>query len=216
MTNAPVERFPALDALEDVLHAFVLRVPGLDGCADREVALQRLDGFHEVARQSFGTRQVRCGEQVHGNAVAAVTVDSAGKSAQVDALITRDPEVLLEVRVADCCAVYLVDSRRPAIGLVHSGKRGTELNIVRAAVQKMGTEFGTDPADLVAQLSPCIRPPQYEVDFAAEIVQSLRRSGVTRVFDSDENTAGNPEKYYSYRMEKGRTGRMLALLALKH
>jgi copper oxidase (laccase) domain-containing protein len=79
----------------------------------------------------------------------------------------------------------------------------------------MGTEFGTDPADLVAQLSPCIRPPQYEVDFAAEIVQSLRRSGVTQVFDSGENTAENPEKYYSYRMEKGRTGRMLALLALK-
>ena len=79
----------------------------------------------------------------------------------------------------------------------------------------MGSEFGTDPADLVAQLGPCIRPPQYEVDFAAEIVQSLRRSGVTQVFDSGENTAENPEKYYSYRMEKGRTGRMLALLALK-
>jgi copper oxidase (laccase) domain-containing protein len=158
---------------------------------------------------------MRCGEQVHGKAVAAVTVDSAAKSAQVDALITRDPEVLLEIRVADCCAVYLVDSRQPAIGLVHSGKRGTELNIVRAAVQKMGTEFGTDPADLVAQLGPCIRPPQYEVDFAAEIVQSLRRAGVTQVFDSGENTAEHPEKYYSYRMEKGRTGRMLALLALK-
>jgi polyphenol oxidase len=215
MTNAPVERFPALDALEDVLHAFVLRVPGLDVCADREVALRRLDAFHEVARRSFGRRQMRCGEQVHGKAVAAVTVDSAAKSAQVDALITRDPEVLLEIRVADCCAVYLVDSRQPAIGLVHSGKRGTELNIVRAAVQKMGTEFGTDPADLVAQLGPCIRPPQYEVDFAAEIVQSLRRAGVTQVFDSGENTAEHPEKYYSYRMEKGRTGRMLALLALK-
>jgi polyphenol oxidase len=215
MINAPVERFPALDALEDVLHAFVLRMPGLDVRADREIALRRLDAFHEVARRSFGTRQMRCGEQVHGNAVAAVTVDSAPKSAQVDALITRDPEVLLEIRVADCCAVYLVDSRRPAIGLVHSGKKGTELDIVHAAVQKMGTEFGTAPADLVAQLSPCIRPPQYEIDFAAEIVQSLRRSGVTQVFDSGENTAANPEKYYSYRMEKGRTGRMLALLALK-
>jgi copper oxidase (laccase) domain-containing protein len=215
MINAPVERFPALDAREGVLHAFVLRVPGLDVRADREIALRRLDAFHEIARRSFGARQVRRGEQVHSNAVAAVTVDSAAKSAQVDALITRDPEVLLEIRVADCCAVYLVDARQPAIGLVHSGKRGTELNIVRAAVQKMGTEFGTDPADLVAQLGPCIRPPQYEVDFAAEIVQSLRRAGVTQVFDSGENTAEHPEKYYSYRMEKGRTGRMLALLALK-
>ncbi len=70
------------------------------------------------------------------------------------------------------------------------------------------------PADLVAQLSPCIRPPFYEVDFAAEIIQSLKRSGVSRIFDSGENTAANLEKYYSYRMEKGQTGRMLALLGI--
>jgi polyphenol oxidase len=215
MTNPPVERFPALEVLEDVLHGFVLRVPGLDVRADREIALRRLDAFHEIARRSFGTRQVRLAQQVHGNSVAVVTVDSAVKSAHADALITRDPEVLLGIHVADCCAVFLVDSQQGAIGLVHSGRKGTELNIVGAAVQKMRMEFGTDPACLVAQLSPCIRPPHYEVDFAAEIVQSLKRSGVRRVFDSGENTAADLERYYSYRMEKGRTGRMLALLARK-
>ena len=40
-------------------------------------------------------------------------------------------------------------------------------------------------------------------------------SGVSRVFDSGENTGADLERYYSYRMEKGQTGRMLALLALK-
>jgi polyphenol oxidase len=215
MINPPVERFPALDALENVLHSFVLRVPGLDVRMDRDVALRRLDAFHEIARRSFGTRQVRFAEQVHGNSVAVVTIDSAAKSPQVDALITRDPRVLLGIHVADCCAVFLVDPQLRAIGLVHSGKTGTELNIVGAAVQKMATEFGTDPAGLVAQLSPCVRPPHYEVDFAADIVQHLKRSGVSRVFDSGENTAADLERYYSYRMEKGRTGRMLALLALE-
>jgi copper oxidase (laccase) domain-containing protein len=78
----------------------------------------------------------------------------------------------------------------------------------------MAMEYGTEPADLVAQLSPCIRPPFYEVDFAANIVQSLKRSGVRQVFDSGENTAADLERYYSYRMEKGRTGRMLALLGI--
>jgi copper oxidase (laccase) domain-containing protein len=212
--NPPVERFPALDALEDVLHGFVLRVPGLDVRADREIALRRLDVFHEIARQSFGTRELRLAEQVHGNSVTHVTVDSARKSAQVDALITRDPGVLLGIHVADCCAVFLVDPLRCAIGLVHSGKKGTELNIVAAAVQKMAMDFGTKPADLVAQLSPCIRPPHYDINFAADIVQNLKRSGVNRVFDSGENTGADLERYYSYRVEKGQTGRMLALLAI--
>jgi polyphenol oxidase len=215
MTNPPVEHFPALDSLEDVLHAFVLRVPGLDVRTDREVALQRLDAFHEIARRSFGSRQFRIAEQVHGNSAAVVTVESAPKSARVDALLTRDPDVVLGIYVADCCAVYLVDPKKRAIGLIHSGKKGTALNIVGAAVQKMTTEFGANPADLVAQLSPCIRPPHYEVDFAGEIVRNLTRSGVGSVFDSGENTAMDPKKFYSYRMEKGRTGRMLALLALK-
>jgi copper oxidase (laccase) domain-containing protein len=212
-----VERFPALDELEDVQHGFVLRVPGLDVRANREMALQRLEEYHQLARRSFGTRHFCLAEQVHGNSVAAVTADSAPKSRRVDALITRDPQVLLGIYVADCCAVFLVDSRRSAIGLVHSGKKGTGMNIVGAAIQKMAMEYGTVPADLVAQLSACIRPPFYEVDFAANIVQSLKRSGVRQIFDSGENTAANLERYYSYRMEKGQTGRMLALLGIgKH
>jgi polyphenol oxidase len=210
----PVERFPALDAMEGVQHGFVLRVPGLDVRENREMALRRLEEYHQSARWSFGTRQFCLAEQVHGNSVAAVTASSPLKSPLVDALITRDPQVLLGIYVADCCALFLIDSPRSAIGLVHSGKKGTELNIVGTVIQKMAIEFGTVPADLVAQLSPCIRPPFYEVDFAADIVQSLKRSGVRQIFDSGENTAADLERYYSYRMEKGRTGRMLALLGL--
>ena len=145
MINPPVERFPALDALEDVLHAFVFRVPGLDVRADREIALRRLDAFHELARRSFGTRQVRLAEQIHGNAVAVVTVDSAAKSAQVDALITRDPEVLLGIYVADCCAVFLVDPRQSAIGLVHSGKERDRIEYCRGRGAKDGNGVWNRP-----------------------------------------------------------------------
>jgi polyphenol oxidase len=215
MTDAPVERFPALDSLETVLHGFVLRIAGLDVRTDRQAALARLEAFHEQARRGFGARVSRLAQQVHGNSVAIVTVDSPPITAQVDALVTRDPQVLLGIHVADCCAVFLVDPRQHVIGLAHSGRKGTELNVVGATVRKMGAEFGTDPAELVAQLSPCIRPPLYEVDFASQIVRDLRRSGVNQIFDSGENTATDLKKFYSYRMEKGRTGRMLALLALK-
>jgi len=65
------------------------------------------------------------------------------------------------------------------------------------------------------QLSPCIRPPHYEVDFAAEIVRQCRASGVKTIHDSGVCTACDLKRYYSYRAEKGKTGRMLALLGLE-
>jgi polyphenol oxidase len=210
-----IERFPALAALEFILHGFTLRVAGLDVRTDRQTALQRLDSFHDVARKEFAPRRERLGEQVHGNGVAVVSRGSPFKSAGVDAIVTSDPNVYLGIYVADCCAVYLVDCRRKALGLAHAGRKGTALNIVGETLRRMSQEFGTDPGDVTAQLSPCIRPPHYEVDFAAEIAKQLEQRGVCRVFDSGENTGSDLNKFYSYRMEKGRTGRMLALLALK-
>jgi copper oxidase (laccase) domain-containing protein len=78
----------------------------------------------------------------------------------------------------------------------------------------MAAEFGSRPSDLIVQLSPCIRPPHYEIDFAAEIIRQCREAGVGGVNDYGTCTACDLERYYSYRAEKGRTGRMLAFLAL--
>jgi copper oxidase (laccase) domain-containing protein len=52
------------------------------------------------------------------------------------------------------------------------------------------------------------------VDFAREIVRQARAPGVEQVLDAGRCTACDLQRYYSYRAEKGRTGRMLALLAL--
>jgi copper oxidase (laccase) domain-containing protein len=97
---------------------------------------------------------------------------------------------------------------------VHSGKKGTELGIVSSAIKSMAEHFGSRASDLVVQLSPCIRPPHYETDFAAVIVQQCREQSITAVNDCGVCTACDLNRYYSYRAEKGRTGRMLAFLAL--
>jgi hypothetical protein len=78
----------------------------------------------------------------------------------------------------------------------------------------MQQHFGTDPADLHVQLSPCIRPPAYEIDFAAQIRQQAQDAGVpaAQIHDTGLCTSLDLHRFYSYRMEKGRTGRMLALL----
>jgi len=131
-----------------------------------------------------------------------------------DGIITNQPGIALGVYVADCCAVYIVDPKTPAIGLVHSGRKGTELGVVTNAIKQMIDRFGSDPATMTVQLSPCIRPPHYEIDFAAEIVRQCRAFGVKEIADSGVCTACDLRRYYSYRAEKGKTGRMLALIGL--
>ena len=131
-----------------------------------------------------------------------------------DAIITNQRHVALGIYVADCCAVYVVDPKTPAIGLVHSGKKGTERAIVSKAIEQMHQKFGSQSVDLLVQLSPCIRPPHYEIDFAAKIIEQCRSSGVRQVDDCGICTACDLDRYYSYRAEKGKTGRMLALLGL--
>ena len=215
-TAPPVEKFPALAALPGLAHGFTGRIAGLDVQADRETALRRLDVFHAQARAELGLAGHRfiTAEQVHGHAVAVVDEKTVAPVPGVDGLITASPAVCLGIYVADCCAVYLADPVRRVIALLHSGRKGSELGITAAAWEKMRADFGCDPADIVVQLSPCIRPPHYEVDIPALIIARCHAAGVRQVFDCGTCTGANVDRHYSYRIERGRTGRMLALLAL--
>ena len=191
-----------------------MRAPRLNVAASRAQALSQLRSLHTEVVKSFGEKKYCIAQQVHGCSIAEVSVNSAACVPEVDGLITIDPKVLLGIYVADCCAIYLVDRRNRAIGLLHSGKKGTELHIAELALIKMSALYSTNPQDVVAQLSPCIRPPFYEVDFAAAIRGQLREAGVSEIHDCGENTGSDLQKYYSYRIEKGKTGRMCALLSL--
>ena len=216
--RAPVEFFPALTAIKGCRHAFIERVPGIDVSHDKAEALKRLDAVHREARREIGMAgwPLLTAQQIHGDKIAIVDqpVASDKEYAGCDGLITNQKKVALGIHVADCCAVYVVDPKTPAIGLVHSGKKGTEAAIVSKAIQQMRKSFGSDPGELIVQLSPCIRPPHYEIDFAAQIVEQGRAAGVTKIHDSGVCTACDVDRYYSYRAEKGKTGRMLALLEL--
>jgi polyphenol oxidase len=212
-----VEAFAALAAVPGIGHAFIGRYTGLDVYTDRAAALERLAGHHETARRHLGLGDKRfvIGEQVHGRDVAIVDAQTALPVPAVDGLVTADPGVCLGVYVADCCAVYLVEPERRAIGLLHSGRKGSELGVTVRAIERMRDELCCDPAKMIVHLSPCIRPPNFEIDFAALIIEQCRAAGVRQVYDDGTNTATNLHRYYSYRAERGKTGRMLALLALR-
>ncbi len=78
----------------------------------------------------------------------------------------------------------------------------------------MQTELGIAPSDLVVQISPCIRPPHYEIDFAADIVRQAREAGAGEVLDCNLCTALGPRALLFLPTRKGQTGRLLALMAL--
>lgn len=206
-------------ALANVPHRFVLRQAGLALDVDRQEALERLVPWHTAAVREMGYDEasLRTAEQIHGSLVVRVGRNSSQIASAVDGLVTNDPGVLLGIYVADCGAIFLHDARQRCVGLVHSGKKGSELGIVREAIVAMKREFGSEAADMVVQLSPCIRPPHYEVDFASAIREQCLQAGVRpkNYHDCGLCTAQDLERFYSYRVEKGRTGRMLALLGLR-
>ena len=213
-----IELFPALEVIKNIGHGFVERIPGIDVSHDKAEALKRLDAVHRKIRSEIGIGDwpLLTAQQIHGDKIAVVDLAVTGDKefAGCDGLITNQRRIALGIHVADCCAIYVVDPKTPAIGLVHSGKKGTERAIVSNAIRQMREHFGSDPAEMIVQLSPCIRPPHYEIDFAAEIIAQCRAAGVKNIHDSGVCTACDVERYYSYRAEKGKTGRMLALFGL--
>ena len=201
----PFETFAPLTALPFIRHAFTLRT----------TADTRSDEFEErfVAAQGFAPGAYATAEQPHGNSTA-VPGRGARRLPHVDALATCETGLPLVVRCADCAAVYVVDRHTPAIALIHSGKKGTRGNIVGNTLQRMQRKFGTRPHDCLVLISPSIGPCHYEMDIWSSIERQLHDAGLREIHNPRVCTACHLDRYFSYRAEKGKTGRMLALLAL--
>lgn len=208
--------FPLLDSLPGFRHRFTLRHPEIPVDADRAVVVEHLWGWHreQAAELGFDAQALCIAEQVHGAEVAVIDAVPSTPIPGADGIITATPGLVIGIYVADCGALYLADPVTGACGIVHSGKKGSELGIAAVAIRLMQEKYGSDPRDIRAQLGPCIRPPAYEVDFAAQIRASCMEAGVLpeHYADCGVCTSSDLRRFYSYRMEKGRTGRLLALL----
>ena len=199
----PFETFPPLTALPFIRHAFTLRT----------TQDTKSDVFQRRFVKSFGFTEFAAAEQTHGNGVALVT-GAAPQVPAVDALVTQAAGLPLVIRCADCAAVYIVDRATPAIALIHSGKKGTLANVVGNTVLRMQVAFDTRPRECFAFISPSIGPCHYEMDIWDGIERQLREAGVMEVHNPRVCTVCHLDRYFSYRAERGKTGRMLAVLSL--
>lgn len=160
-----------------------------------------------------------------------------------DALITNDRDVVLGAFFADCVSVYIADPVRKSIGLAHAGWKGTVNGIAGKTMAKMTEEFGSIPAHCFAFIGPSIGPCCYRVgeEVVSLLDQAMAvhvspESGGQNGFKLDlwsanrDNlvaagmTADNilvcgictqcDTRFFSYRREGEKTGRMAGILGL--
>ena len=125
-------------------------------------------------------------DQTHTTNVRVITEEDRGKGilrpqdySDVDGMITNVPEIVLVTSYADCVPLYFVDPVRKAIGLSHSGWKGTVGHIGQKTVWKMHEVYGTEPKDIVAAIGPSICQSCYEV--SDDVAEAFRAN-----FTADE------------------------------
>ena len=124
--------------------------------------------------------------QTHTTNVRVITEEDRGKGilkpqdySDVDGMITNVPGIVLVTSYADCVPLYFVDPVRKAIGLSHSGWKGTVGHIGQKTVWKMHEVYGSEPKDIVAAIGPSICQSCYEV--SDDVAEAFRAN-----FTADE------------------------------
>ena len=143
-------------------------------------------------------------KQVHSNTVVKLDENHIFRSVSepgcdfpsVDGVITNIPDVTLFAFSADCSLIQLVDPVNKAIGLCHSGWRGTVGRISANAIQMMSDNYGSDPSDIIATIGPSICPECFEVEW--DMIEEARK-GFSEA-DYDKIYYQKNEKKYQFNL----------------
>lgn len=137
------------------------------------------ENFRRIADAiGFSTENLVFSQQTHTTNVRVVDEKDRGKGfgkpldyTDVDGLVTDVPGVVLATFYADCVPLYFVDPVRRAIGLSHSGWRGTVHKMGKVTVQTMADCYGCRPENILAVIGPSICQKCYEV--SEEVIQEF-------------------------------------------
>lgn len=155
-----------LHSIGDLVHGITIRQPDRESnfsmTADPVTATQSRDLLRKAIHHRDGALIMP--RQIHGTDV--IRISEAGLVDQRligDSLITNQPWIVLGIVVADCVPVFVVDAEKRAIGLAHSGWRGTAGNVVKKMVDRMVGDLGCNPRNCLAAIGPGIGGKCYEV-----------------------------------------------------
>lgn len=176
----PLFHYPLLDETGIVRHCFTTRYGGVSEGMFSKLNLSFTRGdvkesveenYRRIA-EAMGVpyEKIVCSDQTHTTNVRVVTQADAGTGiirpkdyTDVDGLITNVPEITLATFYADCVPLYFVDPVHHAIGLSHSGWRGTVARMGKCTLEAMRREYGTKAADVYCAIGPSICQDCYEV-----------------------------------------------------
>lgn len=176
----PLLQFPQLSQTGIVEHCFTTRMGGVSSgiFASMNLSFTRgdnpehvLENYRRIAA-AMGTsiEHIVCSDQTHTTNVRVVGREDGGRGVtrekdytDVDGLITNEPGVLLATFYADCVPLYFVDPVNKAIGLSHSGWRGTVGRMGQKTLEAMAKHYGTNPKEVYAAIGPSICQDCYEI-----------------------------------------------------
>lgn len=141
-----------------------------------------------------------------------------------DGLWSDEPGRAMMLLTADCLPIAIARrTGRPAVAILHAGWRGLLNGVVAAGVRSVGGE------EVEAAIGPGIGPCCYEVGeevaapfreaFGEDVVRdgrldlwtsaerALRAAGCVEVDRLDRCTSCEPDRFFSHRRDRGRTGR---------
>ena len=190
MEGVPLLTYPLLEKTEFVTHGFTTRMGGVSEgyCSTMNISTTRGDdpkAIEENQRRLARALGVRVEDftythQTHTTNVAVVREEDRGKRfMETDGMVTDVPGICLVTFYADCVPLYFVDPVHRAIGLSHSGWRGTVNRMGRATLKAMAEAYGTVPEDVWCAIGPSICQDCYEVseDVALEFEQEFSGHG---------------------------------------
>ena len=156
-----------------------------------------LENFKRIgASMGVAVEDMVLSKQTHTTNVRVVTEEDKGKGVirerdytDVDGMITNVPGICLVTSYADCVPLYFVDPVKKAIGLSHSGWRGTVGKIGKNTVQLMQEQFGSKPEDLLAAVGPSVCMDCYEVseDVIGQFQEAFESKYWQELFYKKEN-----------------------------
>ena len=197
--------FPKLEETGVVEHLFTTRTGGVSNgiYSTMNLSFSRGDDL-ECVRENYrrigevlGTdpEHMVASKQTHTTNIHLVTKADAGNGItrpsvydDIDGLATDIPGIALVTFYADCVPLYFVDPVHRAIGLAHSGWRGTVAGMGACMVRYMQEHFNSRPEELVAAIGPSICVDCYEVsEEVAEQFKNLNAGAIDISCDSGDS-----------------------------